>query len=489
MPQTYLAYDLGASSGRAVIGRFDGSTVELEEIHRFANGPVSVAGGLYWDALRLYEEMLAGLRKCVQISGPELAGIGIDTWGVDFALLDDGDELLGNPHCYRDPRVKGMMEKAFGLVAREEIFEQTGLQFLEINTLYQLLSMAERNSQQLRVARTFLMMPDLFNFWLTGRKACEFSNATTTQFYNPRTDGWATDLLNRLNIPVDMLPEVVPPGTSLGPLRPEIARDAGIRSGEVIAPACHDTGSAVAAVPFSDANAAYISSGTWALLGAELPAPAVTREALCHNFTNEGGVCGTYRFLKNITGLWIVQECRRIWENQGHAFSFTDLVRMAEAAPALASFIDPDHPDFMAPGDMPARIRAYCRRTGQTEPATEGAVIRCALESLALKCRRVLEDLESVLDRKFDAIHIVGGGIRNTLLNQLTSSAAGRPVIAGPAEATALGNILMQAYARREIDSLAGIREVVRNSTEIVTCEPDGNDVWEEAFNRFRRLL
>ena len=489
MPQTYLAFDLGASSGRAVIGRFDGSAVELEEIHRFANGPIPVAGGLYWDALRLYAEMLAGIRKCARISGPALAGIGIDTWGVDFALLDEHDELLGNPHCYRDARVQGMMERAFGRVSREAIFEQTGLQFLEINTLYQLLSMTERNSQQLRMARTFLMMPDLFNFWLTGRKVCEFSNATTTQFYNPRTGGWATDLLDRLEIPAGLLTEIVPPGTTLGALRPEIAADAGIGSVDVIAPACHDTGSAVAAVPFSDVNAAYISSGTWALLGAELPAPAVTRAALRHNFTNEGGVCGTYRFLKNITGLWIVQECRRIWENQGRAYAFAELVRLAEAAPALNSFIDPDHSDFLEPGDMPARIRTYCRRTGQTEPATEGAVIRCALESLALKCRNVLEDLESVLGRRLHTIHVVGGGIRNTLLNQFTADATGRPVVAGPAEATALGNVLVQAYARGEIDSLAGIREVVRNSTEIVTSEPDGDDAWEDAYARFRQLL
>ncbi|MDE3000135.1 MAG: rhamnulokinase [Gemmatimonadota bacterium] len=488
MPQTYLTFDLGASSGRAVIGRFDGRTVELEEIHRFANGPISVSGGLYWDALRLYDDMLAGLRICARISGPELAGIGIDTWGVDFALLDDTDELLGNPHCYRDPRVHGMLEKALSRVSREEIFEQTGLQFLEINTLYQLLSMAEKNPQRLRMARTFLMMPDLFNFWLTGRKACEFSNATTTQFYNPRTGGWATDLLDRLEIPVDMLPEIVPPGTPLGPLRPGIAADAGIRSGDVIAPACHDTGSAVAAVPFSDVNAAYISSGTWALLGAELPEPAVTPAALRHNFTNEGGVCGTYRFLKNITGLWIVQECRRIWENRGHAYSFAELVRLAESAPPLTSFIDPDHPDFLEPGDMPARIRTYCKRTGQTVPATEGAVIRCALESLALKCRCVLEDLESVLDRKLHTIHVVGGGIHNALLNQFTADAAGRPVVAGPAEATALGNVLMQVYARGEIDSLAGIREVVRNSTVIVPFEPAGGDAWEDAYARFRQL-
>ena len=489
MPQTYLAFDLGASSGRAVIGRFDGKVVELEEIHRFANGPVTVAGGLYWDALRLYEEMLAGLRKCVQISGPELAGIGIDTWGVDFALLDGGDELLGNPRCYRDPRVQGMLKRAISRVSRAEIFEQTGLQFLEINTLYQLLSMTERNAPHLRMARTFLMMPDLFNFWLTGRKVCEFSNATTTQFYNPKSGGWATDLLDRLDIPKDMLPEIVPPGTSLGALRPEIAADAGVRSGDVIAPACHDTGSAVAAVPFSSADAAYISSGTWALLGTELQVPNVTPEALRYNFTNEGGVCGTFRFLKNVTGLWIVQECRRIRENQGRAFSFSDLVLLAEAAPALTSFIDPDHPDFLEPGDMPARIRAYCKRTGQTEPATDGAVIRCALESLALKCRYVLEDLELVLNRKLHTIHIVGGGIRNTLLNQFTANAAGRPVVTGPAEATALGNVLVQAYARREIDSLAGIREVVRNSTELATFEPDGGGAWEDAYARFRRLL
>ncbi len=489
MPQTYLAFDLGASSGRAVIGRFDGNVVELEEIHRFANGPVSVAGGLYWDALRLYEELLAGLRKCVQVSGPELAGIGIDTWGVDFALMDARNELLGNPRCYRDPRVQGMMERAFSRVSREEIFERTGLQFLEINTLYQLLSMAEKNSQHLRVARTFLMMPDLFNFWLTGRKVCEFSNATTTQFYNPRKEGWATDLLELLEIPADMLPEIVPPGTPLSPLRPEIAADAGIRSGDVIAPACHDTASAVAAVPFSDADAAYISSGTWALLGAELPAPNVTPEALRHNFTNEGGVCGAFRFLKNVTGLWTVQECRRTWENLGHAYSFADLVQLAEAAPALSSFIDPDHSDFLEPGDMPARIRTYCRRTGQTEPATEGAVIRCALESLALKCRFVLDDLESVLKRKLHTIHVVGGGIRNSLLNQFTANAARRPVVAGPAEATALGNILMQTFARGEIGSLNGIREVVRNSTELATLEPDDGDAWEDAYGRFRRLV
>lgn len=489
MPQTYLAFDLGASSGRAVIGRFDGSAIELEEIHRFANGPISVAGGLYWDALRLYDEILAGLRKCARICGPEPAGIGIDTWGVDFALLDDVDELLGNPRCYRDPRVQGMLEKALSRVSREAIFEQTGLQFLEINTLYQLLSMEEENPRRLRMANAFLMMPDLFNFWLTGRKVCEFSNATTTQFYNPRTGAWATDLLDRLGIPADMLPEIVPSGTPLGPLRPEIAADAGIRSAGVIAPACHDTGSAVAAVPFSDADAAYISSGTWALLGAELPAPAVTRAALRHNFTNEGGVCGTYRFLKNITGLWIVQECRRVWENQGHAYSFAELVRLAEAAPALTSFIDPDHSDFLEPGDMPGRIRTYCSRTGQTVPASEGAVIRCALESLALKCRCVLEDLESVLDRRLHTIHVVGGGIRNALLNQFTADATGRPVVAGPAEATALGNILMQVYARGEIDSLAGIREVVRNSTEIVTFEPDGGDAWDDAHSRFRQLL
>jgi rhamnulokinase len=484
MSQTYLAYDLGASSGKAVAGTFDGSKVTLEEIHRFTNGGVNVGTGLYWDALRLFDEMLTGLRKCVQSNGPDLMGIGIDTWGVDFALLDANDELLGNPRCYRDPRVNGMMDKAFLQVPKEEIFAETGLQFMEFNTLFQLYAMSLESAPQLKIAKTFLMMPDLFNFWLTGQKVCEFSDATTTQFYNPQKRSWATDLLDRLDIPSEMLSEIVPSGTSLGPVLPSLAEEAGLKSGEVIAPACHDTGSAVAAVPMTGDNSIYISSGTWALLGAELQEPAISPAVLEHNFTNEGGVFDTFRFLKNISGLWIVQECRRIWENEGHAYSFAELTQLASEAPPLAAVVDPDHADFVSPGDMPGRILAYCERTGQAKPQTHGAIVRCALEGLALKCRQVLGNLEQVLDKQIDTIHIVGGGIQNTLLCQFTADATGLPVIAGPVEATALGNILMQAYARGELGSLQEIREVVRNSTELITYEPQGTAAWDEFYGR-----
>ena len=486
---TYLAYDLGASSGRSVLGLFDGNRIVLEEIHRFPNAGVAISDSLYWDVLRLFEEMIQGLRRCVATHGTDLMGIGIDTWGVDFALLDGRDELLGNPHCYRDPRAQGMREAAFRRVPREEIFERTGIQFLEFNTLYQLLAMVLQKSPQLQMARTFLMMPDLFNFWLTGRKACEFCDATTTQFYDPRQGGWAAGMLQRMDIPTGMLPKIVPPGTVLGPLRRSIADEVGIRSVDVIAPACHDTGSAVAAVPMESADSLYISLGTWALLGAELPEPAITPAALAHNFTNEGGVCDTFRFLKNITGLWLVQEIRRIWNRDGRSLSYDDLTGLASQARPLVSFVDPDHPDFVSPGDMPERIRASCKRTGQPEPETEGAVVRSALESLALKCRHVLTQLEEVLNRQMKTIHIVGGGTQNTLLCRFIADATGRPVVAGPVEATAFGNILMQALARGQVGSLAEAREIVRNSTEVTPYEPGPGDLWDEAYERFLNLL
>ncbi|MDA0748151.1 MAG: rhamnulokinase [bacterium] len=486
---TYLAFDLGASSGRALAGRFDGSRISLEEIHRFPNGGVPVGKSLYWDALRLFDDMRQGLRACIQAHGPHLMGIGIDTWGVDFALLDKHGELLNNPICYRDPRVHGVMDRVFQTIPRGEIFERTGLQFMEFNTLYQLAAMVEQQSPQLPIAHTFLMMPDLFNFWFTGRKVCEFSDATTTQFYNPREHTWATDLLDRLNIPTAMLPEIVPSGTSLGPVRPELAEELGLKSGEVIAPACHDTGSAVAAVPMQNPNALYISCGTWALMGTELPEPAISQAVLDRNFTNEGGVCNTFRFLKNISGLWLVQECRRIWQRDGSTYSFEDLVQRAGQTQPFLSFVDPDHPDFVSPGDMPARIREACKRTGQPVPESEGAIIRCALESLALKFRYTLGQLEEALDKQMSVLHMVGGGIQNTLLCQFTANATGLPVIAGPVEATALGNILVQAMARGQLGSLSDIRDVVRNSTELISYEPAETAPWEDAYGRFLRLL
>lgn len=484
----YLAYDLGASSGRAVIGRFDGTRITLEEMHRFENNGVPVGNNYYWDILRLYSEVQIGLRKATQTS-KKLNGIGFDTWGVDYGLLDAQDELLGNPRCYRDERTHGMLEEAFKAVSREDIFDQTGIQFMELNTLYQLLAMRVQNAPQLDMARTFLTMPDLFNFWLTGIKACEFSNATTTQFYNPREKNWAYDLLNKLQIPTEMLPEVVQPGTILGPTREALNKELGIQPIDVIAPACHDTGSAVAAVPLGQPDDIYISCGTWALLGAEISEPVINEKALRHNFTNEGGVCQTFRFLKNITGLWLIQECRRIWNLDGNNYSWSDLTEMTKNAPPLKSLIDPDQANFGTPGDMPKRIQETCQATGQPVPQTEGEISRTALESLALKCRYTLSQLEDALGKKMGNIHIMGGGVQNTLLCQFIANATRRTVLAGPVEATAMGNLLIQAMAKGQVGSHAELREVMRNSTQLDTYSPDNPDDWDEAYEKFKKLL
>lgn len=486
--RNYLAFDLGASSGRAVIGRFNGTTIDLEEIHRFPNGATELPGGLYWNAVSLFSEILTGLRQAGSISGG-IQSVGLDTWGVDFALLDEQGELIGTPHCYRDPRVDGMMDIAFGIVPRDRMFETTGIQFMPFNTVFQLLSMVRAQSPHLDIAKTFLTMPDLFNYWLTGTRACEFSNATTTQCYDPRKGAWATGMLDSLGIPTQIFPDIVQPGTSLGALRPAIVKDLGVPELNVIAPACHDTGSAVAAVPMTSADALYISLGTWALMGAEINEPAINEKSLAYNFTNEGGVNGTYRFLKNIAGLWLVQESKRTWDLAGNALSFDELTGRAQQSPALASLIDPDDPDFVAPGDMPTRIRAWCERSGQPIPSDEGAVIRCALDSLALKCRHVLGHIREALDRSFSTVHIVGGGIQNKLLCQLIADATGLEVQAGPVEATALGNILVQAIANGDIASLEEARGVVRASTPIQTYSPHPSAEWDDAYDRFLKLI
>ncbi len=481
----YLAFDLGAESGRAVVGRFDGTRLELLTIHRFPNGPVKVLGSLYWDVLRLFSELKQGLALYRRQYGSALDGIGLDTWGVDSALLGRHDVLLGNPHHYRDPRTEGMLAAAFARVPREEIFEYTGIQFMEINSLYQLLSMKLSGDPTLENAEALLMMPDLFNFWLTGVKACEFSDATTTQFYDPRKRDWARPLLEKLGLPTHILQPVVQPGTVLGPLLPEIAEETGLEEVPVIAPACHDTGSAVAAVPARGKDFAYISSGTWSLMGVESPEPVITKESLAFNFTNEGGVCGTFRLLKNIMGLWLVQECRRTWAQEGEELSYAQLTDLAAEAPAFGPLIEPDSHDFLRPGDMPSRIRAFCGRTGQKVPETKGEIIRCALESLALKYCWVLEKLEIMCGSRLGTIHVVGGGSQNRLLCQLTADATQRPVVAGPVEATAAGNILMQAIARGHIASLAEGREVIRRSFDLLTYEPGPAAGWDEAYARF----
>ena len=487
-----LALDLGASSGRAMLGQLDGERLVLSEVHRFPNGPVRLPDGLRWDVLRLWTEIKRGLALAVAAQkerGAGLAGIGLDTWGVDFGLLDRDGALVSNPYHYRDSRTDGMVEEAFRRVPRAEIFEQTGIQFMQLNSLYQLLAMVVGQSPALEIAHTFLTMPDLFNYWLTGRKVCEFSNATTTQCYDPRKGDWATSLLERLDIPTHIFAEIVPPGTVLGELLPAMAEEVGAGDLPVIAPACHDTGSAVAAVPAEGSDFVYISSGTWSLMGAELPEPAINERSLAFDFTNEGGVGGTFRFLKNITGLWLVQECRRTWARQGERFSYDELTALAAEADPLRSFVDPDHESFLRPGDMPARIRAFCQEAGQPVPESRGAVVRCALESLALKYRWVLERLEEILGRRLAPIHIVGGGTQNRLLNQFTADATGRQAVAGPIEATAAGNVITQAMALGYVGSLEEGRQIVRNSFEVTSYEPAGGSEWEEAYGRFLAMM
>jgi rhamnulokinase len=495
----FLAFDLGAESGRAMVGQFDGQRIRLSEVHRFPNGPVRLPDGggtgyrLHWDVLRLWSEIKRGLALAVQDYGANLAGVGLDTWGVDFGLLDRDGALVSNPYHYRDSRTDGMVEEAFHRVPRQEIFEQTGIQFMQLNSLYQLLSMVVDRSPALNIAETFLTMPDLFNYWLTGRKVCEFSIATTTQCYDPRKGGWAIPLLERLGIPTHIFPEIVPPGTVLGQLLPAVAQEVGVSGLPVIAPACHDTGCAVAAVPADGADFAYISSGTWSLMGAELSEPIINEQSLAFDFTNEGGVGGTFRFLKNIAGLWLAQECRRTWARAasltGEELSYDELTQMAAEADPLQSFVDPDHGEFLKPGDMPARIRVFCQKTAQPVPQTKGAVVRCTLESLALKYRWVLGRLEEILGRRLEPIHIVGGGTQNRLLNQFAADATGRRVIAGPIEATAAGNVITQAMALGHIGSLEEGRRIVRNSFDVVTYEPAGEAEWDEAYGRFLAMM
>jgi rhamnulokinase len=489
----FLAFDLGAESGRVVMGRFDGDgKLSLEEVHRFPNGPVRVHQSLYWNVLSLFAEIKRGLAKTVAQYGRDLSALGLDTWGVDFALLDGNGDLMGNPHHYRDSRNDGMVERLAELVPREEVFEQTGIQFMQLNSLCQLLAMSLQKSPALETAATFLMVPDLFNYWLTGRKVCEYTDASTSQCYDSRRVQWAIPLLEKLHLPAHIFPQVVQPGTELGLLLPEVAEETGAGPIPVIAPGSHDTASAVAAVPVAETaetSFAYISSGTWSLVGVETDTPVITPQSLAYNFTNEGGVQNTIRLLKNVMGLWLVQECRRTWAQQGQELSYVELADLAREAIPFAALIEPDDTSFLAPGDMPARMRDFCLRTGQLPPATKGGFIRCALESLAFKYRWVIDKAEELTNRSVTVVHIVGGGSQNRLLNQFAANATGRPVVTGPVEATAIGNILMQMLAVGQIGSLREGRALVRRSFPLETYEPQETAAWAEAYQHYLSLI
>ncbi len=483
---TVLAFDLGATSGRAILGRLDAGTIELQEVHRFPNEPVRYNGELHWDAPRLWLEMQAGLRAA-QIGRP-LAAVGVDAWGVDFALLGESGALLENPYHYRDQRTQGMVEKACAVIGADRIHDVTGAQFAELNTLYQLYAASLKTPKLLAAAESLLTMPDLLNYWLTGVQACEYTEATTTQFLDRRTRSWACDLLRDLGIPTHFLKPIVQPVTELGRLRPELAQEDALRGAVVIAPACHDTGSAVAAVKTGGATA-FISSGTWSLLGTEVPEAIVNAESRRLNFANEGSVGGKYRLLKNLTGLWLLEGCRKQWDLAGQRFVYSELCDIAMAAPPFHSLIDPNHALFTAPDNMLTAIDEYCARTGQPAPSTPGQYARAILESLALAYRTALEQLGAVAGVRFREIRVIGGGCRNAALNQFTANATGCRVLAGPAEATALGNIAMQLVGIGAIASIDEAREMIARSFPVETFEPQDGASWDRASATLQAIV
>lgn len=471
----FLAFDLGAESGRGMLATLEGGRLALEEVHRFPTQGIVVLGTRQWDVTRIYGEMLEAMRRVARAHGPWLDGIGVDTWGVDFGLVAADGQILGNPVHYRDRRNDGAMEAAFETVPAEEIYAATGIQFMPFNTAYQLFAMERAGSPLLRVADSLLMMPDLFHYMLCGRRACEYTDASTTQLLNVRERTWDDGLIARLGLPRRLFLSLVEPGTVLGTLLEDVAAETGLSPNvPVIAPATHDTASAVVAAPAVEGGEwAYLSSGTWSLLGVELPEPVVNGETRRLNFTNEGGVNGTIRFLKNIIGLWIVQECRRAWEADGEALSYADLMAEAEAAGPARAIVDVDDRRLLAPDDMPEMLRTLARETGQPVPETRGELTRCALESLAAHYGNTLREMDVVLGRKTERLHVIGGGSRNTLLCRLTANACGIPALAGPAEATAIGNALVQAMGAGALTSLEEARAVVARSFEVVRYEPE----------------
>lgn len=484
----FLAVDLGAESGRVLLGGFDGGRVEISEAHRFPNEPVLLPDGLHWNVLGIFNEIQRGIAHAAS-EGGEIQSLGVDAWGVDFGLLDSGGALLANPHHYRDGRTEGLMEEAARRVPREQIYRTTGIQFMQINTLNQLLAM--EGSPVLGAASTLLTIPDLFNYWLAGEIACEYTNATTTQLLDVETGEWAGDLAGAMGIPDGIFPDVVAPGTILGTLSGRTTHATGLPDSlPVTAVASHDTASAVVAVPASEESFAYISSGTWSLVGMELPRAVVTTQALEANFTNEGGFAGTTRFLKNVMGLWILQECRRVWGLEGREYPYEELVAIAQMVTTQVPLVDPDHPDLLPAGDMPARIQSLCLQTGQRVPDGPAEISRCVMESLALKYRWTIESAESVTGRRAETIHVVGGGCRNSLLCSLTAGATQRPVLAGPVEATATGNLMVQAYSQGYVGSLPEMREVVRRSVEVQVYEPEQSEShWDETYERFVGIM
>ncbi len=482
-----LAFDFGASSGRAVIGIFDGRTIRMEEIHRFSNDPVTINGTMYWDILRLFHEVKQGLTKA-HLAG-RIDSIGVDTWGVDFGLLDKDGMLLENPVHYRDSRTHGMLDEAFKHISKQELYGITGNQLMEINTVFQLLSLKINRPELLQRADKMLLMPDLFNYLLCGAKKTEYSIATTTQLMNAKNRCWSKELIDTLDLPAGIFTDIIPTATSIGKLSEEIAQELGMERPEIIAVAGHDTQSAMAAVPTGEDNFLFLSCGTWSLLGTELESPIINEQSLEADLTNEGGYGNKTSFLKNIIGLWIIQECRRQWLREGMEYSFGELEKLACQAKPFQAFINPDAPEFVPSGNMPERIREYCRRTGQYVPQSPGEIVRCIDESLAMRYRQATAEVEDCTRKIYPALHMIGGGIQSKLLCQMTANACQKMVVAGPVEATVIGNIALQLLASGAIDNIKTARRIIMDSEPVVGYEPEDAESWNDMYHKWEDII
>lgn len=481
-----LAFDFGASSGRAIIGSFDGEKITLKEVHRFTNDPVDLGGTLYWDVLRLFYEIKQGIVKAKIAGGFD--SIGIDTWGVDFGLIDKNGRLLENPVHYRDKRTSGLVEESFKSVPRQKMYDITGIQFMELNTLFQLISLKKQRPEMLERADKMLFMPDLFAYFLTGKMCSEYSIASTSQLIDINTRSWSKELLDAFGIKESLFAPLTEPGTQLGNLSKEICEECGVESVPVISVCGHDTQSAITAVPCESGDFAFLSSGTWSLFGTELQKPIVNETSLKINITNEGGFGGTTGFLKNIIGLWLIQESRRQWQREGKDYSYADLEKLALSEEPFKCFIDPDAPEFVPQGNIPERVREFCRKTGQYVPESVGEIMRCIYESLAMKYRMTFEKLCECTGKDYPVIHVIGGGTKDGLLCRMTASSCGKIVKAGPIEATVMGNVAVQLMSDGTIGSISEARKAVAASESLKTYEPENTDEWIKAYKSFVKI-
>lgn len=485
--KSFLAFDIGATSGRTILGSLENGRLIMKELTRFPNQMLQIGEHFHWNIYALFEHLKVGLIAAKK-EGVEITSIGIDTWGVDFAMIAEDGSILGAPYAYRDPHTTGAPEKFFEIVPREKVYDLTGIQVMNFNSLYQLFTLSKAENSLLKATKEILFMPDALAYLLTGNKVVEYTIASTSQILNPRTKKFENILLENAGVSPSILGNIVLPGHFIGTLRDDLSEESELGKVRVIAVAGHDTGSAVAAVPAENENFAYLSSGTWSLMGIEVKNPIINQETYELNFTNEGGIEGTTRFLKNITGMWILEQCLKEWKKEGITYAYEKLVHMADTIPAFQSMLDTDHPSFANPVSMTEAIVDYCKATNQNEPSTHAEFVRCIFESLSLKYNYVLGKLKGLAPFPIEKLHVIGGGSKNPLLNQWTANSIGIPVIAGPSEATAIGNIMIQAKAAGCVDSLQEMRQIIGESVQLDEFQPENSEVWKDAYQKFLKV-